>query len=157
MQINKDKIKDVIGPGGKVIRKIVDTTGVKIDIDEAGRVSIASTVVEATDRAIAMIKEVTEEPEVGKYYWGTVKKIMDFGAFVSIIGNRDGLVHISQLVRQRVNKVEDVVREGEKVLVKVLDIDRQGKIKLSRKEALDVDPEKLEEINAQVEKGKGAR
>jgi polyribonucleotide nucleotidyltransferase len=101
-----------------------------------------------------MIKEVTDEPEVGKYYWGTVKKIMDFGAFVSVVGNRDGLVHISQLAKARVNKVEDIVKEGEKVLVKVLDVDRQGKIKLSRKDALDVDPEKVVELNAEVDKTK---
>ncbi len=136
MKINPEKIKDVIGPGGKNIKGIIEKTGVKIDIDDSGKVNIASSDDEAAQKAIAIIKELTQEAEVGKIYLGKVRKIMDFGAFVEIFPGTDGLVHISQLSEERVKDVKDVLKEGDEVLVKVLEVDRQGKIRLSRKEAL---------------------
>ncbi len=136
IQINPSKIREVIGPGGKVIKGIIEQTGVKIDVDDSGKVSIASTDGAAAERAITIIREIVQEAEIGKLYMGKVKKIMDFGAFVEIFPGTDGLVHISQLAEKRVEKVEDVLKEGDEVLVKVLDVDRSGKIRLSRKEAL---------------------
>lgn len=135
--INTEKIRDVIGPGGKVIRGIVEKTGVKIDIEDSGKVTIASHDGEAAARAERMIRELTQEAEVGKLYLGQVKRVMDFGAFVEIFPGTEGLIHISQLARARVKAVTDVVKEGDEVLVKVLEIDRQGKIRLSRKDALE--------------------
>lgn len=134
--VKQEKIKDVIGPGGKNIKGIIEKTGVKIDIDDSGKVNIASPDDEAAQKAIAIIKELTQEAEVGKIYLGKVRKIMDFGAFVEIFPGTDGLVHISQLSEERVKDVKDVLKEGDEVLVKVLEVDRQGKIRLSRKEAL---------------------
>jgi len=135
--INPDKIRDVIGPGGKVIRGMVDQTGCKIDVDDSGRVNIGSPDAEACKNAIKMVKELTQEAEVGKLYLGLVKKITDFGAFVEIFPNTDGLLHISELARNRVERVTDVVNEGEEVLVRCIEVDkRSGKIRLSRKEAL---------------------
>ncbi len=136
IHIRPEKIREVIGPGGKVIKGIVEQTGVKIDVDDSGKVSIASTDSQAAEKAIKMIREITQEAEIGKLYMGKVKKIMDFGAFVEIFPGTDGLVHISQLAEKRVARVEDVLKEGDEVLVKVLDVDRSGKIRLSRKEAL---------------------
>jgi polyribonucleotide nucleotidyltransferase len=136
MRIKTDKIREVIGPGGKVIRGIVEKTGVKIDIEDSGLISIAATDSEAADRAIAIIKSIVEEPEIGRLYRGTVKKIMDFGAFVEIKPGVEGLVHISQLAEHRVQTVSDEVAEGDEIWVKVLEVDRQGKIRLSRKEAM---------------------
>ena len=137
MKIKPEKIRDVIGPGGKVIKQITADSGVlRLDIDDDGTIKIASPDLEATNKAIAMIKDIVQEPEIGHIYEGTVRKIMDFGAFVEIFPGQDGLVHISQLDRERVRDVRDVLNEGDKVLVKVLDIDAQGKIRLSRKEAL---------------------
>ena len=136
IKIHPDKIRDVIGPGGKMIRSIVERTGVKIDVEDDGSIKIASTDSEACDSAIKIIEDLTQEAQIGKIYSGTVKKIMDFGAFVEIFPGTDGLVHISQLAEERVNRVEDILREGDQVSVKVLEIDRQGKIRLSRKEAL---------------------
>jgi len=136
LQIKTDKIRDIIGPGGKVIRGIIAECGVKINVDDSGVVTIASVDEESANRAIEMIQRLTEEVEIGKIYLGTVKKIVDFGAFVEILPNLDGLVHISQLAHHRVNSVSDELAEGEQVLVKVLEIDKQGKIRLSRKEAL---------------------
>jgi polyribonucleotide nucleotidyltransferase len=136
IQIRSEKVKDVIGPGGKVIRGIVEKTGVNIDIKDDGTISIASPDENAAKKAIDIIKGLTQEAEVGKIYMGKVKKIMDFGAFVEILPGTDGLVHISQLADRRVTNVYDEVKEGEEVLVKVLEIDRQGKIRLSRKDAL---------------------
>ncbi len=136
IQINPSKIREVIGPGGKVIKGIIEETGVKIDVDDSGKVSIASTDGKAAEKAIKIIREIVQEAEIGKLYMGKVKKIMDFGAFVEIFPGTDGLVHISQLAEKRVEKVEDVLKEGDEVLVKVLDVDRSGKIRLSRKEAL---------------------
>lgn len=136
MTIKKEKIGEVIGPGGKNIRGIIEKTGVKIDIDDSGLIVIASVDSEAARQAMEMIQRMTEEAEVGKIYLGKVKKIMDFGAFVEILPNTDGLVHISQLDDQRVKNVSDVVSEGDEIMVKVLEIDRQGKIRLSRKDAM---------------------
>ena len=136
LEIPVDKIRDVIGPGGKVIRKIIDETGVAIDIEDDGRVYIASTDGEGGQKAREMVERYVKDVEVGATYLGTVKRIMNFGAFVEILPGKEGLVHISQLDRKRVNKVEDIVSIGEEVMVKVIEIDRQGRINLSRKEAL---------------------
>ena len=136
IQIKPDKIRDVIGPGGKVIRGIIAECGVKVNVDDSGLVTIASVDETSAQQAIDMINRLTEEATVGKTYLGTVRKIVDFGAFVEILPNVDGLVHISQLAEHRVKSVADELAEGEQVLVKVLEIDKQGKIRLSRKEAL---------------------
>ncbi|MFN3475938.1 MAG: polyribonucleotide nucleotidyltransferase [Candidatus Methylomirabilales bacterium] len=136
IQIPVDKIREVIGPGGKVIRGIIEETGVKIDIDDSGRVEIASSNEAAVQRALTIISKIVEVPEVGKVYLGKVVKIMDFGAFVEILPGTDGLLHISQIAPERVRRVEDVLSEGEEVLVKVIEIDKSGKIRLSRKELL---------------------
>lgn len=134
--VKVDKIRDVIGTGGKNIRNITETTGVVVDIDDTGRINIASSDKAACDLAIKMIRDLTAEAEEGKLYAGVVKKIMDFGAFVEIFPGTDGLVHISELDAERVKNVSDILNEGDKVLVKCIGIDKQGKIKLSRKEAL---------------------
>lgn len=136
IQIKQDKIRDVIGPGGKVIRGIIADCGVKVNVEDTGIVTIASSDEASAQKAIDIVNRLTEEVEVGKIYLGTVRKIMDFGAFVEILPNMDGLVHISQLAHHRVQSVSDEVTEGEQLLVKVLEVDRQGKIRLSRKEAL---------------------
>ncbi|HTY56625.1 MAG TPA: polyribonucleotide nucleotidyltransferase [Candidatus Binataceae bacterium] len=137
LHIKPDKIRDVIGPGGKVIRGIVEDTGCKIDIEDDGTVLIASADGAAMQKAINAIQGITAEPEIGKIYKGKVRKIVDFGAFVEILPGTDGLVHISQLARERVRRVEDVLQEGDEVMVKVLDVDRSGKIRLSVREALE--------------------
>ncbi|ACM21047.1 polyribonucleotide nucleotidyltransferase [Geotalea daltonii FRC-32] len=134
--VKTDKIRDVIGSGGKNIRGITEATGVTIDIDDTGKINIASTDKAACDMAIKMIRDLTAEAEEGKLYMGLVKKVMEFGAFVEIFPGTDGLVHISELDTERVKNVTDVLKEGDKVLVKCIGIDKQGKIKLSRKEAL---------------------
>jgi polyribonucleotide nucleotidyltransferase len=136
MQINPDKIKDVIGSGGKVIRSIVEQTGAKIDIEDSGVINIASSDEAAANKAKEIIRGIVQEAEVGKLYMGRVRKIMDFGAFVEIFPGTDGLLHISQISDRRLEKVTDELKEGDEVLVKVLEIDRQGKIRLSRKEAM---------------------
>jgi polyribonucleotide nucleotidyltransferase len=136
MQVKPDKVREVIGPGGKVIKGIIEQTGVKIDIEDSGKINIASSDYKAIEKAIEIIKNITQEVEIGKIYLGTVRKIMDFGAFVEVLPGTDGLVHISQLSNERVQNVTDVLKEGDKVLVKVLEVDRQGKIRLSRKDAL---------------------
>jgi polyribonucleotide nucleotidyltransferase len=135
LMINPEKIREVIGKGGETINKIIAETGVEIDIEDSGLVMIASTNGEAADKAINWIKSITEDPEVGKIYDGTVVKIMDFGAFVNIMPGKDGLVHISQLADKRVEKVEDVVELGDKIKVKLLEIDSQGRLNLSKKAA----------------------
>ncbi len=135
-QIKTEKIKDLIGPGGKNIKGIIDQTGVKINVEDSGLVRIYSSNAKMAEKALEMIKTLTQEVEVGKVYLGKVKRIVDFGAFVEIFPGTDGLVHISQLDRRRINDVKEVVREGDEILVKVIEIDSQGKIKLSRKEAL---------------------
>ncbi|MFM2042592.1 MAG: putative polyribonucleotide nucleotidyltransferase [Pseudomonadota bacterium] len=131
--IPKDKIRDVIGSGGKVIREIVEQTGAKIDIEDDGTVKVAAVDSKASDAAIKWIKGIVAEPEVGEVYDGKVVKIMDFGAFVNFLGNRDGLVHISELKNERVAKVTDVVNQGDAVKVKVIGFDDRGKVKLSMK------------------------
>ncbi|TMA82768.1 MAG: polyribonucleotide nucleotidyltransferase [Deltaproteobacteria bacterium] len=136
LKIRVDRIRDVIGPGGKVIRGIIEETGVKIDVEDDGTIYIASADESAMQKAVDWIHRLTAEAEVGKIYKGTVKKIMDFGAFVEILPGTDGLVHISQLAAERVAKVRDVLNEGDEVMVKVLEVDKSGKIRLSRKEAL---------------------
>ncbi|MFL4999235.1 MAG: polyribonucleotide nucleotidyltransferase [Xanthobacteraceae bacterium] len=128
-----DKIREVIGSGGKVIREIVEKTGAKIDIQDDGTVKVASAKHEAIKAAINWIKSIASEPEVGHIYDGTVVKVVDFGAFVNFFGSKDGLVHISQLAPRRVQKVTDVVREGDKVKVKLLGFDERGKVRLSMK------------------------
>ena len=135
--VRVEKIKDVIGPGGKNIKGIILATGCKIDIDDTGKVNIASSDGEAAQRAIDMVRGLTAEAEIGKLYKGKVKKIMDFGAFVEIFPGTEGLVHISQLAHERVKNVRDILKEGDEVLVKVLEVDKDGKIRLSRKEALE--------------------
>ncbi|PWB80098.1 MAG: polyribonucleotide nucleotidyltransferase, partial [Candidatus Methylomirabilota bacterium] len=136
LMIPVDKIRDVIGPGGKVIRGIVADSGAKIDVSDDGRVEIASVDGEAAQKALSIISKIVEVPEVGKVYQGKVVKIMDFGAFVQILPGTDGLLHISQIAEHRVKRVEDVLAEGDEVTVKVIDVDKNGKIRLSRKEVL---------------------
>ena len=136
IKVKPEKVRDVIGSGGKNIRQIINETGVTIDVEDDGTVTIASNDSEAASRAVAMVKWLTEDAEVGKIYRGIVKKIVDFGAFVEILPGTEGLVHISQLSKERVKQVTDILQEGEEVLVKVLEIDKQGKIRLSRKDAM---------------------
>jgi polyribonucleotide nucleotidyltransferase len=135
LHIKPDKIRDVIGPGGKVIRGLVEQTGCKIDIEDDGTVRIASADGEAMQRAVDAIQGITAEPEIGRIYHGLVRKIVEFGAFVEIMPGTDGLLHISQLSKERVRRVEDVLHEGDEIMVKVLDVDRSGKIRLSLREA----------------------
>jgi polyribonucleotide nucleotidyltransferase len=136
MQINPDKIRDVIGAGGKIINKIIEETGVKIDIEQDGRVFIASTNEEMNQKARNIIEGIVRDVAVGETYLGTVKRIEKFGAFVEILPGKEGLVHISQISNDRVNKVEDVVQIGDSITVKVTEIDNQGRVNLSRKATL---------------------
>ena len=136
LKINKDKVREVIGPGGKTIRGIIEATGVTIDIEDDGTVLIASANEMASQQAVQMVRDLTKEAEIGQIYMGTVRKIMDFGAFVEIFPGTDGLLHISQISEKRVNKVSDEVQEGDRIIVKVLEVDRNGRIKLSHKEAI---------------------
>ena len=145
IMIPVDKIRDVIGPGGKVIRGIVAESGAKIDVSDDGRVEIASVDEAAAQKALSIISRIVEVPEVGKVYPGKVVKIMDFGAFVQILPGTDGLLHISQISEHRVKKVEEVLSEGEEIMVKVIDIDKSGKIRLSRKEVLESEGKKAEQ------------
>ena len=137
LKIKPDRIKDIIGPGGRVIKEIVAQTGCSIDVEDDGTVKIGSSDPEKAAEAVQIIKELTQEAEVGKLYMSTVKKITDFGAFCEILPGTDGLLHISELSDKHVEKVTDLLREGDEVLVKCIGIDRQGKIRLSRKEALE--------------------
>ncbi len=136
IQIKPDRIRDVIGPGGKVIRAIQETTNTKVDIDDSGLVTVFSPDTEALNRAISMVQDLTQEAELDRIYLGKVKRITDFGAFVEIFPGTDGLVHISHLAEGRVERVTDVVEEGDEVLTKCIEIDPSGRIRLSRKEAL---------------------
>ncbi|WNF35413.1 polyribonucleotide nucleotidyltransferase [Bacillaceae bacterium IKA-2] len=136
LSIKPDKIRDVIGPGGKIINKIIEETGVKIDIDQEGTVFIASTNQEMNEKAKQIIEDIIREVQVGETYLGTVKRIEKFGAFVEIFKGKDGLVHISQLAEERVNKVEDIIALGDEILVKVTEVDNQGRVNLSRKAVL---------------------
>ncbi|WP_437892814.1 polyribonucleotide nucleotidyltransferase [Sorangium sp. So ce124] len=136
VRVKPDQIRLIIGPGGKTIKGIVDQTGVAIDVEDDGTVNVASADSDAVKRALDIIKGLTAEPEVGATYKGTVKRITDFGAFVEILPNTDGLLHISEMAHTRVERVEDVVKEGDSLDVKVLSVDREGKIRLSRRELL---------------------
>jgi polyribonucleotide nucleotidyltransferase len=137
ININPEKIRDIIGPGGKIIRGIQNETNTRIEIDDSGIVKIAATTKEEADNALEQIREITMEPEVGVIYEGKVVKTTDFGAFVQILPGTDGLVHISQLAPNRVKRVTDVVKEGDVIKVKVLEIGKDGKIRLSHKAVLE--------------------
>jgi polyribonucleotide nucleotidyltransferase len=137
IKIDPEKIGAVIGPGGKTIRHIIEETGAKIDVEDDGTVYIASTDKASSEKAVAMIQALTEKPEIGKIYVGKVVRTTDFGAFVEILPGTDGLVHISQLADYRVAKVEDVVKVGDEIMVMIIDIDQEGKIKLSRQAVLE--------------------
>lgn len=141
MKINPDKIRDVIGPGGKIIKKIIDETGVSIDIQDDGNVFIAAVDVEAGNKAVNIIESLVREVEIGGVYNGKVTRLMAFGAFVEILPGKEGLVHISQLALERVEKVEDVVSVGDEIMVKVTEVDRQGRVNLSRKDLLKAEAE----------------
>jgi polyribonucleotide nucleotidyltransferase len=136
IKIPVDKIRDVIGPGGKMIRSIIDRTGVKIDVEDDGRVNVASADESSAQKAIAIIQELTATPELNKTYMGKVQRITDFGAFVEIMPGTDGLLHVSEIANHRVKDVRDELKEGEQVMVKVINIDPSGKIRLSRKALL---------------------
>jgi len=136
MMIDPDKIRDVIGSGGKVINKIIEETGVKIDIEDDGSVSIAAENVESAYKAKRIIESIVKEIEVGEIILGKVVRIESYGAFIKLSDNTDGLLHISQIDSKRIEKVEDVLKMGDEVLVKVIGIDEKGKIKLSRKAAM---------------------
>jgi len=145
IKVPVDKIREIIGPGGKMIREICETTGAKIDIDDDGTVKVAAVDEKASDAAVAMINDIAAEPEVGVIYSGTVVKTVDFGAFVNFMGARDGLVHISELRPERVEKTTDIINVGDKVKVKLVGIDDRGKVKLSMKS---VDQETGEDISS---------
>jgi polyribonucleotide nucleotidyltransferase len=134
-KINPSKIGEVIGPGGKNIKKIIQDTGVTIDIDDDGVVQIASQDGAAIEKAINIVKGMVEEPEVGKIYTGKIKRIMNFGAFCEILPGKEGLIHVSELANRFVKNVEDVVKIGDEVTVKVIEIDEQGRVNLSKKQA----------------------
>jgi polyribonucleotide nucleotidyltransferase len=136
LKVKPDQIRIIIGPGGKTIKGIIDQTGVAIDVEDDGTVNVASSDPDAVKKALDIIKGLTAEPEVGAVYEGTVKRIADFGAFVEILPNTDGLVHISEIAHERVERVEDVLKEGDTVQVKVISVDREGKVRLSRRELL---------------------
>jgi len=136
IKVHRDKVREVIGPGGKTIRGIIEATGVTIDIDDSGTVVIAAADETAAQAAVRMVRELTQEAEIGQIYLGTVRKIMDFGAFIEIFPGTDGLLHISQISDKRINKVTDEFQEGDQLLVKVLEVDRNGRIRLSHKEAI---------------------
>ena len=149
IRIPVDKIRDVIGPGGKMIRSIIERTGVKIDVEDDGRVNVASADEASAQKAISIIQELTATPELNKTYAGKVQRITDFGAFVEIMPGLDGLLHVSEIAHYRVKDVRDELKEGEQVMVKVINIDPSGKIRLSRKALL-----QPEESQAKAETGK---
>jgi polyribonucleotide nucleotidyltransferase len=136
IRIPVDKIRDVIGPGGKMIRSIIERTGVKIDVEDDGRVNVASADGASAQKAISIIQELTATPELNKTYLGKIQRITDFGAFVEIMAGTDGLLHVSEIANHRVKDVRDELKEGEQILVKVINIDPTGKIRLSRKALL---------------------
>jgi polyribonucleotide nucleotidyltransferase len=150
IRIPVDKIRDVIGPGGKMIRSIIERTGVKIDVEDDGRVNVASADEASAQKAIGIIQELTATPELNKTYMGKVQRIADFGAFVEIMPGLDGLLHVSEIAHYRVKDVRDELKEGDQVMVKVINIDPSGKIRLSRKALLTP-----EEGQAKAEAGKG--
>ena len=151
LRIHPDKIRDVIGPSGRVINKIIEETGVKIDIEQDGRIFIASPETEQNERAKKIIEDLVREVVVGETYLGTVKRIEKYGAFVEIIPGKEGLVHISQLDLNRVGKVSDVVKVGDSIMVKVTEIDDQGRINLSRKAVLKDEAAKKKRKNLKEE------
>jgi polyribonucleotide nucleotidyltransferase len=136
IMIDKDKIRDVIGPGGKMIRSITERTGCKIEIQDDGRIDIASTSEESAQKAVTIIKELTAEAELGKIYVGKVVRVVNFGAFVEILPGVEGLLHISEIEDHRINEVRDVLDEGDETMVKVIDIDAQRRVRLSRRAAM---------------------
>ena len=136
IKIPVDKIRDVIGPGGKTIRSIIERTGVKIDVEDDGRVNVASADEASAQKAIGIIQELTATPELNKTYMGKVQRITDFGAFVEIMPGVDGLLHVSEIAHYRVKDVRDEMKEGDQVMVKVINIDPSGKVRLSRKALL---------------------
>jgi polyribonucleotide nucleotidyltransferase len=136
IHISRDKIRDVIGPGGKIIRSIQEKTGCEISIEDDGRVDIASVDLEGAEHAADIIKELTAEAELGKIYLGKVVRTTSFGAFVEILPGVDGLLHISEIADHRVKNTTDEIEEGDEVLVKVIDIDAQGRVRLSRRQAI---------------------
>jgi polyribonucleotide nucleotidyltransferase len=146
VQVKPDRVRDIIGPGGKTIRALQEQTGCQIDINDAGVVSIASSDTRSLDQAQQLIQGLTMEPEVGQFYNGVIKKIVEIGAFVEIMPGTEGLLHISEVAKERIRSVEDVLSEGDEVVVKCIKVDRDGKIRLSRREALDANPP-AEEIN----------
>jgi polyribonucleotide nucleotidyltransferase len=145
IKIPVDKIRDVIGPGGKMIRSIIERTGVKIDVEDDGRVNVASSDGESAQKAIGIIQELTATPELNKTYMGKVQRITDFGAFVEIMAGTDGLLHVSEIANHRVKDVRDELKEGQQILVKVINIDPTGKIRLSRKALLTDEAPKQQE------------
>jgi polyribonucleotide nucleotidyltransferase len=152
IHINPDKIRDIIGPGGKMIRKITEETGAQIDVEDDGRVFIAAVDQEGGQRAIDWIKGLTDEVEVGRIYKGKVVRIMPFGAFVEVIPNQDGLVHISKLTDHRVERVEEVCNVGDEIVVKAVEIDSQGRLNLSRQAAIEELTAKGEPIEEKIDK-----
>jgi polyribonucleotide nucleotidyltransferase len=153
IKIRTEKIREIIGPGGKVIRGIQEQTGAKIDVEDDGRVTIFSPDNESVQKALSIIQDICREVEVDRIYLGKVKKIVEFGAFVEVIPNTEGLLHISQIAESRIRAVQDVLSEGDEVLVKVIEVDNNGKMRLSRKMALREQPaladrEKLKNPNA---------
>ena len=140
IKIPVDKIRDVIGPGGKMIRSIIERTGVKIDVEDDGRVNVASSDEASAAKAIAIIQELTATAELNKTYMGKVQRITDFGAFVEILPGLDGLLHVSEIADHRVKDVRDELKEGEQVMVKVINVDPSGKVRLSRKALLQEQP-----------------
>jgi polyribonucleotide nucleotidyltransferase len=141
IKIRTEKIREIIGPGGKVVRGIQDATGAKIDIEDDGRVTIFSPDNASVQKALGMIQDICREVELDRIYLGKVKKIVEFGAFVEVIPNTEGLLHISQIAESRIRSVQDVLSEGDEVLVKVIEVDGNGKMRLSRKMALREKPE----------------
>ncbi len=149
VQVKPDKIRDIIGPGGKTIRALAEQTGAQIDVSDSGLVSIASSDARSLEQAKQLIAGLTMEPEVGQFYNGVVKRIIEIGAFVEIMPGTDGLLHISEIAKERIRAVEDVLSEGDEVVVKCIKVDRDGKIRLSRREVLDANPP-ADEINNYV-------
>jgi len=141
-KISQAKIGEVIGPGGKNIKKIIQDTGVTIDVEDDGTIEVASVDGAALQKAIDIIKGLTEMPEVGKIYHGKIKRIMNFGAFCEILPGKEGLIHVSELADKFVKNVEDVVKIGDEVTVKVIEIDEQGRVNLSKKQAKDLEADK---------------
>ncbi len=145
VHINPEKIRDVIGSGGKTINKIIDETGVKIDTEQDGTIYISSANEEMNKRAKEIIESIVREAKVGEYYMATVKRIEKFGAFCEIFPGKDGLLHISEIQEERTNKVEDVLKIGDQLLVKCIEIDNQGRVNLSRKVVLKEEKERAEQ------------